>query len=556
MKAFGSGMSRAAAAAVWRLVWLRGEPDPRILQLGFTVLLAAEAGLRVVGGIALSWESWVVRAVVLSALLTVLSWCVPGARRRTSISVIAILDIGVVGVALLSNEDGGLGLLVVLPALWLGRRYGEWGALVAVVASLVLVTVPGLTYHGPRGAGLTYLVMIPLIAGVSSLAISAGLEVARSAQARAERGESELARALETIKAHQHTSQAIFDAAGVGLMLLDRDGELLAMNHRYGEFVSLSLPDGTDLEWPGHCFAADGVTPLSADEVPSSRAARGEEFDDFLMWSGNDPRTRRAVSVSARHAEGEAGDFIGAALAGTDVTDLMRALAVKDEFIGLVSHELRTPLTSIYGYVSMLHEREDLPEIALKQIGVVARSADRLRILVDDLLEAAQVTSNGLSLDPGPVDLASIVAESIASARPHAADAGIVLEADLPTQAGLVGDQVRLAQVVDNLVSNAIKYTPRGGSVHVTLDERTDAVELLVRDTGMGIAPDDLDQVFNRFFRTQQAADQAIRGVGLGLAITKQIIEGHGGVIEVDSELGRGSEFRVVLPLQVIRLAS
>ncbi|MFC6342458.1 sensor histidine kinase, partial [Nocardioides hankookensis] len=292
------------------------------------------------------------------------------------------------------------------------------------------------------------------------------------------------------------------------------------------------------------------------DEVPSSRAARGEEFDDVLMWSGDDPRTRRAVSVTARHAENESGAFIGAALAGTDVTDLMRAMEVKDEFVALVSHELRTPLTSIVGYVSMLHERDDLPEIALKQLGVVARSADRLRILVDDLLEAAQVTSNGLSLDPAPLDLASIVAEAIASARPHAAGAGIALGAELPTQVGLVGDQVRLAQVVDNLVSNAIKYTPRGGSVHVTLDERADAVELVVRDTGMGIAPDDLEQVFNRFFRTQQAADQAIRGVGLGLAITKQIIEGHGGAIQVASELGRGSEFRVVLPVEVVRLAS
>ena len=127
------------------------------------------------------------------------------------------------------------------------------------------------------------------------------------------------------------------------------------MNQRYGEFVSLSLPEGRGLAWPGDTFAADGVTLLGPHEVPSARAARGEEFDDFRMWSGGDPRTRRAVSVSARHArERRTGSFIGAALAGTDITDLMQALAVKDQFVALVSHELRTPLTSIVGYVSIL----------------------------------------------------------------------------------------------------------------------------------------------------------------------------------------------------------
>jgi two-component system, OmpR family, phosphate regulon sensor histidine kinase PhoR len=540
-----------------RLVWLRGEPDPRVLQLGFTMLLATEALLRVVGGIPDSPGRWSVDAMVLAAALTVAVWCVPVRWRRTTIPVMAIADIGLVGVALLSGEDGGLGLLVVLPALWLGRRYGEWGALVSVGASALLITVPGLLVHGAEGAPLTYLVLIPLIAGVSSLAISAGLEVARTAQTRAERGERELARALETIQAHQDTSRAIFDAAGVGLMLLGHDGDLRAMNQRYGEFISLSLPEGSGLAWPGHTFAADGVTPLGPDDVPSARAARGEEFDDFRMWSGADPRTRRAVSVSARHAETESGAFLGAALAGTDITDLMQALAVKDQFVASVSHELRTPLTSIVGYVSILLEDEaELPERVTRQLTVIARNTERLQRLVADLLQEAQHPDGALPVERARIDLGAIVRDCVHTARPVAERAGVELVLCSPSVLWVDADAHRFAQVVDNLVSNAVKYSPSGGRVEVELRARATEVELTVSDTGIGICESDRSQLFTRFFRAQEAHDLAIQGIGLGLSITKAIVESHGGRIEVDSEPGRGSRFRVVLPLHVARLSS
>jgi two-component system, OmpR family, phosphate regulon sensor histidine kinase PhoR len=519
-----------------------------VLQLGFTVLLAGEASLRVLGGVPLAEGRWVVDALALALLLTVAVWCVPARWRRAMIPVIATADMGIVGIALLSGEDGGLGLLVLLPALWLGRRYGEWGALVSGGSSLVLITVPGLVFHGAQGAPLTYLAMIPLIAGVGSIAISVGLEVARTAQARAEHGERELARAIETIQAHQDTSRAIFDAAGVGLMLLGQDGELRAMNHRYGEFVSLSLPEGSDLQWPGHAFAADGVTLLGADEVPSARAARGEEFDDFRMWSGADPRTRRAVSVSARHAATESGGFLGAALAGTDITDLMQALAVKDQFVALVSHELRTPLTSIVGYVSILLEDEELPERVTRQLSVVARNTERLQRLVADLLEEAQHPGGAMPVERARIDLGTIVRECVHTAGPAARRAGIELVLESPQVLWVDADAHRFAQVVDNLVSNAIKYSLAGGQVEVDLRARAAEVELSVSDSGIGISEVDRSQLFTRFFRAQEAADRAIQGVGLGLSITKSIVESHGGRIEVESELGQGSVFRVRLP--------
>jgi signal transduction histidine kinase len=411
---------------------------------------------------------------------------------------------------------------------------------VSGVATLVLVTAPAIAVHGTEDGILGQVVPLPFVAMFGAVAIAVGLDVAISAREESDRALAELA-------AQRRNSDAIVSAVDVGLALLDIDGHPQQINQRQREIDALTYPLGREYDVV-HVFDADGTTPLPSRELPSAMAARGLDFDDQRIWVGESPASRRALSVSARSVCDEQGRRTGSALVYQDVTELMRAMAVKDEFIGMVSHELRTPLTSIYGYVSILHERDDLPALVHKQLSVVVRSTDRLRLLVDDLLEAAQVASGGLSLDPGPIDLAPIVTEAIAAARPVAIDAGVALEWDCPASAPLVGDRVRLAQVVDNLLSNAIKYTPRDGTVRVVLEVGKQTVELRVQDTGMGIAQEDLGRVFTRFYRTKQASDRAIGGVGLGLSITRSIVEGHQGEISVASEVGRGSEFTVVLP--------
>ena len=285
--------------------------------------------------------------------------------------------------------------------------------------------------------------------------------------------------------------------------------------------------------------------------MPTHRASRGEEFDDCRIWIGHDPRTKRAVSVSARSVRDEDGTFTGAALAYNDVTDIMQAMRVKDEFIASVSHELRTPLTSISGYVSILLEREDLPQQVLTQLGVVDRNADRLRRLVSDLLHTAQADEGPMHVVRSRTDLSEIVRQSVRAAGPTAKAAGIDVEIEAPDVLLAVVDPQRMAQVVDNLVSNSLKYTPSGGSVRVVLCVDGDRLELAVTDTGIGIEAADLARLFTRFFRARHAAEQSIQGVGLGLSITRSIVESHGGRIEVESEVGRGSTFRVRIPLDV-----
>jgi signal transduction histidine kinase len=233
----------------------------------------------------------------------------------------------------------------------------------------------------------------------------------------------------------------------------------------------------------------------------------------------------------------------------TTVTELEAAQAVKDEFLSLVSHELRTPLTSIRGYAELLQEEEELADAHRSYVEVIDRNAARLIGLVEDLLVMAQIQSGGLPLHLGEVILSDLIDHSGETARPFAASKEIDFELDTEPGIAAQGDPVRLGQVLDNLMSNAIKYTPSGGSVAVTMTHTGETATIAVSDTGIGIPPDEQDQMFGRFFRTSNARGSGIAGTGLGLAITRGIVEAHGGTIGFDSVEGAGTTFRITLPL-------
>ena len=182
---------------------------------------------------------------------------------------------------------------------------------------------------------------------------------------------------------------------------------------------------------------------------------------------------------------------------------------------------------------------------------MVSRNAERLGRLVADLLQTAQIDVGPMHVVRARGDLAATVRESVAAAQPAAAAAGVELVAEGPDALEMLLDRDRMRQVADNLISNALKYTPRGGRVRVVLAVDSGRAELSVHDTGVGIDAPDRDQLFTRFFRTRHSEEQSIQGVGLGLSITKSIVESHGGRIEVESEVGQGSVFRVRLPLGV-----
>jgi signal transduction histidine kinase len=279
------------------------------------------------------------------------------------------------------------------------------------------------------------------------------------------------------------------------------------------------------------------------------------------------------ISVTVSAVRNAAGEVVAVAAISQDITerkraeqereDFTRALEVrnerlleldrlKDEFVALVSHELRTPLTSIRGYLELVIDGEAGPvtDDQRQFLGVVERNANRLLDLVGDLLFLAQIEAGKLSLEVGAVDLAAVAADSVETNRPLAEEKGITLTLATSPLPLLAGDRARLGQLLDNLVSNAIKFTPEGGRVDVRASSSRGTAVVEVRDTGMGIAAEEQEHVFERFFRTSRATEQAIQGTGLGLAISKAIVQAHGGRITLASAEGEGATFRVTVPIR------
>jgi signal transduction histidine kinase len=222
---------------------------------------------------------------------------------------------------------------------------------------------------------------------------------------------------------------------------------------------------------------------------------------------------------------------------------------LKDEFVSLVSHELRTPLTSIRGYVELLLDDAEAGSNERRYLEIVDRNSERLLELVTDLLFLAQIEAGKLGIERGQVDLSKIVEECIETSSPVADARGIELVAKVEQVPKLQGDRARLAQVLDNLVSNGLKFTRSGGRVEVRLGAEDGAAVLEVEDTGFGIPAAEQVRLFERFFRSSNATESAIPGTGLGLTITKAIVERHGGRIEIESAENAGTTVRVRLPL-------
>jgi PAS domain S-box-containing protein len=280
--------------------------------------------------------------------------------------------------------------------------------------------------------------------------------------------------------------------------------------------------------------------------------------DGRLLWLGGalldvtaqraNDEDRERLLRSERSARLEIED---ARLLLTGQNERLRELdGLKDEFVSLVSHELRTPLTSIRGYLELVLDGAagSLTEEQDRFLRVVERNADRLLGLVGDLLFVAQVDAGRLPVELDDLDLALVATECVDGLRPVADAKGIELIVDAPPLAAR-GDRGRLDQLLGNIISNAVKFTPDGGRVMVRVSAQDESALIEVSDNGIGVPEAELDALFTRFFRSSTATENAIPGTGLGLVIAKAIAEAHGGQIAVESWEGVGTTFEVTLPL-------
>jgi signal transduction histidine kinase len=233
-------------------------------------------------------------------------------------------------------------------------------------------------------------------------------------------------------------------------------------------------------------------------------------------------------------------------------TDQQRA-----QFLAAVSHEMRTPLTSIISFSELLRsEATGLSPDGLRFLGIIERNADRLLRLIDDLLMLDRLEAGGLPLELTQVSLPDLAAEAVKTAAPTAAKSGVTLHLDAGDGPPVSADPRRLTQVLDNLISNAVKFSHTDGLVRVRLRYLRGAWRMDVSDTGIGIPSDEAARLFDAFVRGTNALTAGLPGTGLGLAIVKSLVEMHGGHVKVESVLDQGSTFSVFLPAQVTSVAS
>jgi signal transduction histidine kinase len=250
------------------------------------------------------------------------------------------------------------------------------------------------------------------------------------------------------------------------------------------------------------------------------------------------------------------GDQVAAALTTVDafgrqrqaVEQLERLNRAKSEFVSIVSHEFRTPLTGIQGFSEMMRDEELTMEEMREYAGDINKDSQRLNRMINEMLDLDRMESGRMTIHPEPIDLNSVVDEVAGRVRPNAPNHTLTLDLqpDLPQ---IQADRDRMTQVASNLLNNAVKYSPTGGRITVTTRADGTDVRLDVRDEGLGIPPEALETIFERFSRVDSQATKDIQGTGLGLPIVRQIVQLHGGKVWAESELGKGSVFHVVLPL-------
>ncbi|MEA3549386.1 MULTISPECIES: sensor histidine kinase [Pseudarthrobacter] len=491
-------------------------------------------------------------AFVISQLAIMgLCYVVPWERLPyTSFLAIPLLDFVSIGVGRQGGQESlaGISLLAVFPVIWLcASGYHPRAALwLSFLGPLAIIWVPLLLKGDFTPQDLARSLLLPVIAlGIGASVSVLTLSMMRQ-QEELEEKDAQLQANLRTSQRQEALLNAVLETVHLGVLAVDADGHDVLMNRKQRANHELARPK--DIADPNESqllvFGADRKTLVPVEERPVRRAVLGETFTDYLVWlgSGSD---QRAVVTTARAMKDDDGAFAGSVVAFSDVTDLVNALTAKDEFVASVSHEFRTPLTSILGYVELL--LADEPAKAQREmLEVIRRNSERLLTLVSDLLSSR----NGqLIVTPEAVNVAELVRSSVSSATPRAAAAGVVLQAQTPERLEAHVDGARISQVLDNLVSNAIKYSPDGGSVLVSLEQEDGHLACRITDTGMGMSPEDASEVFAKFFRSSTVRRTAIPGVGLGLPISKAIIEAHGGTIGVDSTLGEGTTFTFRVPV-------
>lgn len=341
---------------------------------------------------------------------------------------------------------------------------------------------------------------------------------------------AERMRLMETVTDQQRLSDAAFREMGEGLLVLDGDGRCTACNPAGARML------GT----PAGRVIGRHISELLPALAPADELTR---FAGPQLYEVGG----HTIAVS-RPVQDRPGGLSVVVL--RDVTEVLDIERLKRDLVATVSHELRTPLTAIRGTVDLLDggDAGALSEVQARLVNLLRTNADRLRLIVDDLLDIGALDGGRVELDRDDADIAEIARRVVEDLAAQAESAGVTLEMGGGQRVMAVVDAQRMRQVLDNLIQNALKFTPSGGRVDVSVRQAGPRAEIVVRDNGIGIPPEECERVFEKFYRTRRAT-QVARGTGLGLPIARSIVELHGGALRAESDGQTGTVMRVDIPL-------
>lgn len=380
---------------------------------------------------------------------------------------------------------------------------------------------------------------------------------------------TELRRIEEALRASEERFRNAFELSPIGIALVGLDGRWLEVNRALCDLLGYTraeLQELTfqDITYPDDLEADLALTrQLHAGEIASYQLEKRYIRKDgdtiwvlltsSLMHAADGTAAcslAQVLDITARkRAEQETARAL--ALQQAANTELQRLRQAEHNFLSVFTHDFRTPLTSILGYSEVMQEHPELAGQSGEFAAIIADNARRLNRMVDDLLDLDRLEAGRTPIRRQPVDLGSVLSEVATAFHPRHATHPVSLEIapDLPY---LTGDRDALLRAVSNLVDNAVKYSPAGSPITLAARRVDDALQVDVRDYGLGIPASDLETIFDRYARVDSAATQRIRGSGLGLAIVREIIEAHGGRVWAESTPEAGSTFHITLPLPVI----
>jgi two-component system, OmpR family, phosphate regulon sensor histidine kinase PhoR len=333
-------------------------------------------------------------------------------------------------------------------------------------------------------------------------------------------------------------NRAIFSAMRDGLLVVDAERRITLLNAALQELFALK-------DDPLGASFLETLRDANVEEAISETFRRREPVQREIVIAN------RQLQINSVPMGKDNGDIVGAVVLFHDITELKRADEMRRDFVANVSHELRTPLSILRGYIETMRDDPKMPRAECARIlEVMEQHSKRLGLLATDLLTLAQLESGSSSPQLNDVDFGQFLAGLVRDWKRKFTAKNLEVAIDLPADFPIVrADEALLREIFDNLLDNAVKYSSKHGEIHLGAQRRRSEIVLSVSDDGVGIGQEDLPRIFERFYRADKARSRELGGTGLGLSIVKHIAQLHGGRVEAESELRRGTTIRVILPL-------